>query len=77
MKYVIADRKKAEEYGFSPVTHTLTGQGTMMVLNENELMRINGDANVAASILGGVLISRAEAMEYTNKISNNKEETEE
>lgn len=75
MKYVIADRKKAEEYGFSPVTHMLTREGTMMVLNENELRRINADIDTAASAMGAVVMTRAEAMTYINKTYNDKEET--
>lgn len=62
MRYSIIDAKKGEDYGFLPVLHQTTANGTKMVVNENELLRINSDISIAADLLGGTVMSEAEVL---------------
>jgi len=70
MRYSIVDAKKGEDYGFLPVLHQTTANGTKMVLNENELLHIDSDIDNAASLLGGVVMSEAEVLNIINQKVN-------
>lgn len=52
MRYAIVDTDKASEKGMVPAYHKLNNVGTKMVVNENELLKVNPDPEVAARELG-------------------------
>ena len=52
MKYALVNKQKGEARGFDAYLHTVTQKGEM-VLNENELLEVNSDIEVAAAELGG------------------------
>lgn len=55
MRYAIVDTDKASEKGMVPAYHKLNNVGTKMVVNENELLKVSPDPEVAARELGGSL----------------------
>ena len=63
MRYSIIDKKLGEKQGFNPEHHRLLGE--RMVVNENELRKVDRDIEEAARLLGGVLLTQAEV---TNEI---------
>ena len=63
MRYSIIDKKLGEKQGFNPEHHRLLGE--RMVVNENELRKVDGNIEEAARLLGGVLRTQAEV---TNEI---------
>lgn len=63
MRYSIIDKKLGEKQGFNPEHHRLLGE--RMVVNENELRKVDGNIEEAARLLGGVLLTQAEV---TNEI---------
>lgn len=63
MIYSIIDKRLGEKQGFNPDYHRLLGD--KMVVNENELRKVNDDIEEAAKMLGGVLLTQAEV---TNEI---------
>lgn len=68
MLYSIIDTKKGEDYGFVPAFHRLTQDGKQMVVNEKELKVVDSDIHVAATLLGGRVMTEAEVFnELTNK----------
>lgn len=69
MRYSIIYTKLGEKYGLLPRLHKLTSNGEKMVVNENELLLIDGDIEKAASILGGAVMSHAETI---NELKKNK-----
>lgn len=69
MRYSIIYTKLGEKYGLLPHLHKLTSNGEKMVVNENELLLIDGDIEKAASILGGAVMSQAETI---NELKKNK-----
>lgn len=62
MKYSIIDTEKGEEYDIKPHLHQLLANGSMMVVNENELRLVNSDIDRAAELLGGEVLSEAEVI---------------
>lgn len=66
MKYTIVPKENAEAAGFSALTHRVVNNGTEMVLNENELLRIGNDVQEIAQSLGGELMSYAQTVNYIN-----------
>lgn len=67
MEYVIADRKKAKDWGFSETGHIV--RGTLICLNEKEVMcsqAMNGTLEERAKELGGVISSVTEAKMIMN-----------
>lgn len=69
MRYSIIETKLGEKYGLLSHLHKLTSNGEKMVVNENELLLIDGDIEKAASILGGAVMSQAETI---NELKKNK-----
>ncbi|MGN1229914.1 MAG: hypothetical protein ACI4T5_09740 [Prevotella sp.] len=65
MIYAVVNTKLAENEGFIRILHRTIGDN--MVLNENELSRIDGDIEDAARKLGGVTMSYNELQEYIKK----------
>lgn len=65
MLYCIANKQKAIEHGFIEIAHTSVAD--KIVLNENELRKINDDIKKAAEALDGVLMSLAKVKEYITK----------
>ena len=63
MKYSIIDKKLGEKQGFNPEHHRLLGE--RMVVNENELRKVDGNIEEVARLLGGGLLTQAEV---TNEI---------
>ena len=55
MRYAIVDTDKASAKSMVPAYHKLNNVGTKMVVNENELLKVNPDPEVAARELGGSL----------------------
>lgn len=55
MRYAIVDTDKAFAQGMIPAYHKLNNTGTKMVVNENELLKVDPDPEVAARALGGTL----------------------
>lgn len=60
MNYVIADKAKAIEAGFSPVLHKIAQNGKM-ILSEREVLTsplLNGDIKERLESINGILISK-------------------
>ena len=72
MLYTIVDKDIAENAGFRPSGH-LVFDGKM-VLNENELRTKGSDISDIAYSMGGVLLTRDDAVETINRSINNKQE---
>lgn len=69
MLYSIINASKGENAGFSAVTHLTLRNGSLMVVNENELRKVCADIGEAAVLLGGTLLTHSELI---NIIKNNK-----
>lgn len=69
MKYAIIDVSKGERLGFEPHLHRLCSNGTKMVINESELLQVNENVDVAASMLGTTALTE---LEITNKLNRMK-----
>lgn len=61
MRYSIIDRATAETYGILPMFHRQLKSGKIVV-NENELQRIDHDVSKAAETLGGELLTEEQVM---------------
>lgn len=72
MLYTIVDKFTAENAGFRPSGH-LVFDGKM-VLNENELRTKGSDISDIANRMGGVLLTRHDAIETINHSNNSKQE---
>lgn len=72
MLYTIVDKAIAENAGFRPSGH-LVFDGKM-VLNENELRTKGSDISEIANRMGGVLLTRHEAIETIKRSNNRKQE---
>lgn len=72
MLYTIVDKDIAENAGFRPSGH-LVYDGKM-VLNENELRTNGSDISDIANRMGGVLLTRHEAIETIKHSNNSKQE---
>ncbi len=68
MLYSIIDTKKGEAYGIVPRLHILCDKGTKMIVNENELRKINANIEYAAEILGGTLMTEGEIINEQKKL---------
>lgn len=67
MEYIIADRKKAKDWGFSEIGHSV--RGNLICLNEKEVMNsqaMKGSLPERAELLGGCLSSVTEAKMIMN-----------
>ena len=65
MLYALINKEKGEIAGVSRHTHNV--YGNKMVVNENELKKINEDFGVAATILGGVVMDFSEISAWIRK----------
>lgn len=72
MLYTIVDKFTAENAGFRPSDH-LVFDGKM-VLNENELRTKGSDISEIANRMGGVLLTRHDAIETIKRSNNSKQE---
>ena len=63
MKYAIVQVDIAGRYGVTPENHNCNNNQRLMVVNENELRRIDSDIAKAATLLGGELLSLSECTE--------------
>lgn len=61
MLYSIVDKNKAEDEGFKAILHQCTED--KMILNENELRKVDSDIEAAAHFLGGVILTNSEIRE--------------
>lgn len=66
MLYSLIETKKGERYGIVPSLHVT--YGSKMIVNENELRKINANIEYAAEILGGTLMTESEVVNETKKI---------
>ena len=67
MLYSIILTELGEKHGLHPHLHRLTANGEKMVVNENELRLVNPDIELAASTLGGVVMTQGEIINELNK----------
>ena len=66
MKYSIIKTSLGIKAGLSPQSHATSDKGRVMVVNENELRRVNADINVAAAKLGGQVLTHHEVLNNLN-----------
>lgn len=67
MRYIIADKKQAINYGFPAETHLC--KGDMMCINEKELMNsicMSGSLKERADKLLGVICDQYDALSFMN-----------
>lgn len=60
MRYTIAETGKAVKAGLVAKWHQVNKKGTLMAVNENELLKIDADPEAAAESLGGRLMDLKE-----------------
>lgn len=65
MKYSIIDKAKGEIQGFNPDHHRILGD--KMIVNENELRKVNINIEEAAKLLGGEVFTAAEMINEIKK----------
>lgn len=68
MRYSIINSETGEKHGFIPKHHRLAKDGTLMVVNENELKKVNPDIEEAARILGGRVLQHGEVINELKKL---------
>jgi hypothetical protein len=64
MKYSVVKSSIAERHGVKLAYHNLSADKTRVVVNENELRRVNTDIEKAASMMGGEVLSLEELKSY-------------
>ena len=67
MLYSIILTELGEKHGLKPHLHRLTANGEKMVVNENELRLVNPDIELAASTLGGVVMTQGDVINELKK----------
>lgn len=67
MLYSIILTELGEKSGLKPHLHRLTANGEKMVVNENELRLVNPDIELAASTLGGVVMTQVDVINELKK----------
>lgn len=72
MKYSIVDANEAEIRGIKKEYHNINEKGDKMVVNENELRKVNPDINKAAIVLHGEVLSFDE-LENQVKVWNDEQ----
>lgn len=72
MKYSIVDVNEAEIRGIKKEYHNINEKGDKMVVNENELRKVNPDINKAAIVLNGEVLSFSE-LENQVKVWNDEQ----
>ena len=68
MLYAIINKRLGEEHGMLPHLHQLTANGEKMVVNENELRLVKSDIDLAAAMLGGVVMTQGDVINELNKL---------
>ena len=66
MKYSIIKTSLGIKAGLSPQSHATSDNGRVMVVNENELRRVDADIYVAAAKLGGQVLTHHEVINTIN-----------
>ena len=67
MLYSIIITELGEKHGLKPHLHRLTANGEKMVVNENELRLVNPDIELAATTLGGVVMTQGDVINELKK----------
>ena len=67
MLYSIILTELGEKHGLKPHLHRLTANGEKLVVNENELRLVNPDIELAATTLGGVVMTQGEVINELKK----------
>ena len=67
MLYSIIITELGEKHGLKPHLHRLTANGEKMVVNENELRLVNPDIELAATTLGGVVMTQCDVINELKK----------
>ena len=67
MLYSIILTELGENRGLKTHLHRLTANGEKMVVNENELRLVNPDIELAASTLGGVVMTQGDVINELKK----------
>ena len=67
MLYSIILTELGEKHGLKPHLHRLTAYGEKMVVNENELRLVNPDIELAASTIGGVVMTQGDVINELKK----------
>ncbi len=70
MEYIVADREKAKDWGFSETGHAV--RGNLICLNEKEVINnpvMRGSLAERAELLGGCISSITEAKMIMNKFN--------
>ena len=67
MLYSIILTELGEKHGLKPHLHRLTANGEKMVVNENELRLVNEDIELAATTLGGVVMTQGDVINELKK----------
>lgn len=66
MRYAIVETSKAEAKGLKAKLHRTNNTGSKMAVNENELLKVNENPEIAAAELGGKL---QELQEFKNELN--------
>lgn len=69
MRYSIIDTEKGEQQRLYARLHRTLKNGTKMIVNENELLKIGSDVEAVAKKLGGTLLTNAEVDNEIKKLS--------
>lgn len=72
MRYSIVDANEAENRGIKKEYHNINEKGDKMVVNENELRKVDPDINKAAIVLHGEVLSFSE-LENKVKVWNDEQ----
>ena len=70
MRYSIIDTEKGEQQRLYARLHRTLKNGTKMIVNENELLKIGSDVEAVAKNLGGTLLTNAEVDNEIKKLSD-------
>ncbi len=70
MRYSIIDTEKGEQQRLYARLHRTLKNGTKMIVNENELLKIGSDVEAVAKKLGGTLLTNAEVDNEIKKLSD-------
>lgn len=68
MKYAMVSVERALAAGFKKIGHNISSDGTQMMLNEKELMRLGSPASAAIQ-LGGRLVKHKTAVQRKRQIN--------
>ena len=72
MLYSIINASKGENAGFSAVTHLTLRNGSLMVVNENELRKLCDNISDAAASLDGRVLTHSELINIIKQYKHNE-----